>query len=160
MLAGGRMETDEEVLARRRREYEAHAVLLSGLPGADSLVAAYDGFAPSFHDATVEELRLSTALNGTAIRMAIAHPDIFGEGRVIVTLAIGEVVDVDLDHFGRQNILYRLLLRPAVERPERWGYHRPLRADDLELELEASVGVSGYIVCAHLSVSWTKAAPD
>jgi hypothetical protein len=149
-------ETHEQVLARRQGEYEAHAALFSGLPGAAPLVAAYDGRAPSFHDAELLDLQLSTAAGKSRLRISNPYPTIFDRGRLIVTLTLGEVVDVDLQYFGRTNILFRLRVLPATQRPERAGYHRKLLDTDLEIELESSVGASGFIICSGVAVSWRK----
>ncbi|MDR3471177.1 MAG: hypothetical protein P4M09_05765 [Devosia sp.] len=149
-------ETHEQALVRRQGEYEAHAALFSGLPGAASLVAAYDGWAPSFHDAELLDLQLSAAVDKSRLRISNPYPTIFDRGRLIVTLTLGEVVDVDLQHFLRTNILSRLRVLPATQRPERAGHHRKLLETDLELELESSVGASRFIICSGVAVSWRK----
>jgi len=103
----------------------------------------------------VETIQLSGRHTST-VRIATPYPDTFSRGRVIVAFAIDEVIDADLDHFGKQNILLYLRLRPATERPERRNYHSKIEPGDLEFAFESSVGLDGFLVARGASVTWTK----
>lgn len=154
------MDSNDEIIAGRKQEYEAHAALFAHLPGAEGLIAANDGWAPTFHDATIEEIKLLSR-GQSILQIRNPFPDIFSGGRAIVTFTFGEVVDLELSHFIRDtNILFRVLLRPAMQRPDRRGYHRALRPDDIEIELEPTAGLGGYLVCADVSVSWALDTAD
>ena len=146
--------TDDELLRLRQADYELHSKTFSLLPGADSLIQAY-GEVPSFHDAEVEAVQLSKK-GASSIRVSNLFPDIFSKGHVFVTLTIAEVIDIELEGFSPQNVLFALRVRPAPGRPERQEYYpRKLASDDLEIELEPTYGIGGRLVCQGITVGWT-----
>ena len=145
---------DEDLAAAQRAEYAVHSAILTGLPGAASLIASYDGV-PSFHDATVEDVNLSMR-GKSSIRIGNPYPTIYDRSRLLVTFEIGQVIDANLDSFG-QNILFSLMLRHPVRRPERQNYRtREILEGDVEFDFDATCGISGFVVGRNLSVRWTK----
>ena len=146
---------DDETRERLQADYELHAKTFAGLPGAASLIDLY-GNVPGFHDAEVRELRLSAKSEST-IKISNLFPDIFSQAHVLVTLTIREIVHIQLDGFSPRNILYWLRTRPAVAKPDQERfYSRKRKDDDLELELGATFGIGGSLVCNGISVTWTK----
>lgn len=147
--------TDDELRRLRQADYELHCKTFAALPGADSLIQVY-GEVPTFHDAEVEEVRLSKK-GASSIQVSNLFPDIFSKGHVFVTLTIAKVIDIELQGFSPQNVLFALRVRPAPRRPEREHYYpRKLASDDLEIELEPTYGIGGRLVCQGVSITWTK----
>lgn len=141
--------------ARWRAAYEVHNATLVTVPGADTLIALYDGRVPSFHDADILSVQLTTQ-GGSALRLALPYPTLFDRGRVIVNFEMGRILDADLDFFGTQNVVGDLFVRPAQDRPDRRNHIHKLKPGDLEIEIDPSVGLGGIIVCRGLSLTWSK----
>lgn len=78
----------------------------------------------------------------------------------VVTLALQGIMDLQLDGFSRQNVIFGLLLRRAPERPER---RRCLAADplpeDIEIELVPCYGLDGHIRARSVAITFEPGKP-
>ena len=145
---------DDDLEAKRRADYAAHAELLAGLPGGPSLIAQYE-HGTSFHDATLLDISLSMRGKSLVV-IEDPYPTILEPGRLLVTFEIGMVIDASLDLFN-QNILFGLKLRRPTDRPDRRNYlPRAVADSDIEFEFEPTCGVYGFIIGRDVSVRWTK----
>lgn len=145
---------DDDLVARRRADYLLHTELLSALPGGASVIAKYED-GTSFHDATLEDLKLSMR-GKSLIRIANPYPTIFDGGRLIVTFEIGRVVDANLDLFG-ENILFSLLLRRPPARPDRRNWlTRTVAEGDIEFDFEPTCGLGGFLIGRDVSVRCSR----
>jgi len=77
----------------------------------------------------------------------------------IVTYTLTDVMDLQLDGFSIQNVIFGLILRRAPDRPERRGY---LALDPLpqDIELEPCYGLSGLIRVRSVSVTFEPRTPS
>ena len=70
-------------------------------------------------------------------------------------------MDLQLDGFSIQNVISGLILRRAINRPERRAYlaldpHR----DDIEIELEPCYGLDGVIRARSVAISFKPGKPN
>lgn len=112
------------------------------------------GEVPDFHDAHLNSLSLRSD-RPSSIEIAFWRLGQSEFGSTVLTPAdertitfhLDGLVDVNLDHFGSQNVLYTLALRDAVDRPERAAWQDSLGLQDVEIILHASVGAKGFLRC-------------
>ena len=128
------------------------ASIYDAVSGGADLVRWF-GQVPSFHDAEILSLHLRRTgqsvlrLHGWINTGEIGHDGHFVLDRhAIVTFTLNGVMDLQLDGFGIQNVIGRLILRRAPDRAERRGHLTldPL-PQDIEIELEPCYGLSGLI---------------
>jgi hypothetical protein len=138
--------TADEAWATRNAIFEA-------LPKAAALIKLY-GKVPTFHDGEVQTVHLT--LNGSSrLTTRIGFPDIFGPGHVFVTFDFIPI-DVNLEGFSPQNVIFELWLRPAVAQPDHPAKGIGIEPGDIEIELEPIFGIGGSIIARNISVSWSK----
>ena len=79
----------------------------------------------------------------------------------VVTFTLEGILDLQLEGFSVQNVIYGLVLRRAVDRPDRRGYlsGNPL-PDDIEIELEHCYGLSGLIRARSVAITFEPGRPD
>lgn len=135
-------------------------------PGGPELLRWF-GRVPSFHDGEVLELSLKRA-GRSVLRVHgwnmthDAASDTFGlEKHAVVTFGIEGIMDLQLYGFSHQNVLGRLVLRRAPDRPEARGHlsMKPL-PEDIEIELEPCFGMSGYLRARRVEISFRPGDPE
>jgi len=140
--------------------------LLSQIPGGLELIAWY-GREPSFHDAEI----ISLSLNKCAVSQLSLHSwmmtsEVDTQGyyvldkHAVVTFHLEDIVELQLDGFSPQNVIYGLNLRRARHCPNfRDSYAAAVSVDDIEIELEPCFGLNGRIRCRRLSVAFAPGKP-
>jgi hypothetical protein len=143
------------------------AELWSSLAGGNEVLAWFGGV-PDFHDAEIVSLHLDRggpsrlAVYFFRLQQAAGRPENVLEptGDAIVTFELDDIVDLNLDGFGRQNVVYGLRLRRAVDDPTRAPYYAVDPApSDYEIELEPCYGLSGTIRARTVRLSLAAGAP-
>ena len=141
--------------------------IYDAVPGGPELLRWF-GQTPTFHDAEILSLELRRKgqsflrLHGW-INTGQVGPDRFFvlDRHAIVTFALEGVMDMRLDGFSRQNVIYGLILRRAPDRPERRNTLslKPL-PEDIEIELEPCYGLEGFIRARSVSITFKPGKPD
>jgi Immunity protein 50 len=141
--------------------------IYDAVSGGDDLLRWF-GQAPSFHDAEILSLDLRRKGQSVLRLHGWINTGQVGQGgyfvldrNAIVTFTLSEVMDLQLDGFGIQNVIGGLILRRAPHRPERRGYLAldPL-PQDIELELEPCYGLSGLIRARSVSITFEPGKPS
>ena len=79
----------------------------------------------------------------------------------IVTFTIDQVIDLKLDRLSAQNVIARLILRRAPDRPDRRDFHVIAPSlQDIEIELEQCEGLFGLIRARTVAVTFQPGKPD
>ncbi|KQT56121.1 MULTISPECIES: hypothetical protein [unclassified Aureimonas] len=126
------------------------------------------GQAPSFHDAEILSLDLrregqsALRLHGWIMTDPVGEDGCITLNRhVIVTFALNDIMDLQLEGFSIQNVIGGLILRRARDRPERRGYLAldPL-PQDIEIEFEPCYGLSGLIRARSIAITFQPCKPD
>lgn len=137
------------------------------VPGGTDLTRWF-GQVPSFHDAEILSLHLRRKaqsvlrLHGWINTSEVGQDGYFVLDRhAIVTFTLSEVMDLQLDGLGIQNVIGGLALRRAPDRSERRGYLAldPL-PQDIEIELEPCYGLSGLIRARAVSITFEPGKPN
>src|SRR5688572_12535135 len=112
----------ERVTEYVKPDWEMHERVLNGIPGGPELIAWF-GRAPSFHDAEIEELEVGR--RGGLLRLYYWQniEALYADKVVYVTFTFDEVIDLELDGFYPQNVLFELVLKSPASRPERVNQH-------------------------------------
>ena len=142
------------------------AALYAGIPGGPELLAWF-GRVPSFHDAEIVRVVLNRRAPSTLSIHAWNLTDrvdpqgyFILERHAVVTFELEDVLDVQLEHFSSQNVIFGLQLRRAAPRPDRMPYYsRDASPDDFELELDPCYGLSGHVRCRRVSISFVPGKP-
>lgn len=143
----------EEHKRAREQAWAIRTEIFEALPGAATLIEQY-GSVPTFHDGEVQTVHL--ALKGASyLTTRIGFPDIFGPGHVFVTLEF-IAIDLELQGFSSQNVIFELWLRPAVSQRDHPGRGIGVEPGDVIIELEDIFGIGGSITARDLSVTWHK----
>ena len=136
------------------------------IPGGQELLTWFEG-QPRFHDAEIVRLELRRRSESTLdIHFWVGTGEVDARGyfvlhkHVVVTFVIDEIVDLELDGFNHQNVIYNLELRHPKNRPERAPYGLGMSPDDYEIELEDCYGMSGFIRCKKVSIRLTPGKPS
>ncbi len=97
-------------------------------PGGADLVRWF-GLVPTFHDAEILDLHLSRKgqsvlrLHGWMSTGRVLSDGYFElDKHAVVTFALEGIMDLQLDGFGAQNVIFGLTLRRAPDRQDRRGY--------------------------------------
>jgi hypothetical protein len=136
------------------------------IPGGPELLAWFGG-EPSFHDAEI----ISLSLNRTGISvlevcgwLTTGAVDADGylvlEKHAVVTFSVEGIIDLRLDGFSRQNVIYGLVLRRAKDRGRANYYAAPAEPEDIEIELLPCYGLAGFIRARKLAISFVPGHPD
>jgi hypothetical protein len=145
---------------------EAEAIYAS-IPGGSDLIAWF-GHAPSFHDAEI----VSFDLNRRSASKLVLHAwnmtsEVDNRGyfvldrHAVVTFVLEDILDLELDGFSHQNVVFGLVLRRAPDRPDRSPFYwKDGSPDDFEIELEHCFGLSGKLRCCRVSVTFVPGKPD
>jgi hypothetical protein len=141
--------------------------IYEAVPGGADLVRWF-GQVPSFHDAEILGLHLRRKgpsvlrLHGWINTGEVGRDGYFILDRhAIVSFTLSGVMDLQLVGFSIQNVIFGLVLRRALDRPERRGY---LALDphpqDIEIELEPCYGLSGLIRARAVSIAFEPGKPN
>ena len=142
-------------------------MLYAEIPGGSDLIGWF-GHVPSFHDAEIVHLslhrRAPSILSIHAWNMTREVDDrgyFVLDRHAVVTFALEDILDLQLDGFSHQNVIFGLRLRRAPERPDRRPFYwLDPSPNDYEIELEPCFGLDGKIRCRRISVSFIPGKPD
>ncbi|MFI5013420.1 MAG: hypothetical protein ACHQAY_13845 [Hyphomicrobiales bacterium] len=139
----------------------------AAIPGGPDLVAWF-GHVPNFQDAEIVSLDLHR--RGPSIlrihfwnrRNEIDDCGYYVLDRhAVVAFTLEDIMDLQLDGFSHQNVIFGLQLRRASERPDRRPYYSlDPSPDDYEIQLEPCFGLDGSIRCRRISVAFIPGKPD
>src|SRR6478735_208635 len=136
------------------------ANIFETVPGGRELLDWF-GRAPSFHDAEIMRLDLrrrapsTLSLHFWNVRRELDEQGAYILDRhAVISFVMDELLDLQIDGFSHQNVIFGLMLRRAAPRADR----RPFYAldpsdDDYEIKLEPCYGLSGLIRCRKLIIS-------
>jgi len=82
------------------------------------------------------------------------------EKHAIVTFGFEGIMDLQLDGFGRQNVVNGLILRHATDRGRANYYTQRPETDDIEIELLPCYGLDGFVRAKKLTISLVPGHPD
>ena len=135
--------------------------IYDAVPGGAELVEWF-GRVPSFHDAEILSLHLNRK-GRSALRLYgwittdRANPAgyLVLDKRAVVTFDLEGVMDVQLEGFSAQNVIFGLVLRRAPDRQDRRNYltMNP-QPEDIEIEMEPCYGLSGLIRARAVTISF------
>ena len=127
--------------------------VLRAMPGGSELIAMI-GHVPWFHDDEIEQLDLVSAGTSRLVLNVTLEASHVAIRSCRVTFEIAEIVELRLEHFYRQNVLFALRLRPAGPPAEPVLYGAEPSSGDIEMVLEPAVGMEGAIRCRGVSVTY------
>jgi hypothetical protein len=141
--------------------------IYASIPGGPDLVAWF-GHVPSFHDAEVVSLCLNRRSSSKlSVHAWNTTKEVDNRGyfvldkHTVVTFTLEDILDLQLDGFSHQNVIFGLHLRQAPERPDRrpfyWFDPSP---DDYEIELEPCFGLHGMIRFRRVSIDFIRGKPS
>ena len=146
---------------------DQNAPIYHEVPGGSELVRWF-GQVPSFHDAEILSLHLrrkgqsALRLHGWIMTGEVGHDGyLVLDKHAVVTFALESIMDLQLEQFSVQNVIFGLALRRAFDRPDRRHYLslRPL-PEDIELELEACYGLCGLIRARSVAITFEPGQPN
>ncbi|MGY2051422.1 Imm50 family immunity protein [Methylobacterium sp. JK268] len=122
------------------------------VPGGPEPVR-YFGLVPTFDEGEVLRPHLERSrLTTLRVHGWIVTDNIGLDGRLflnrhsVVTFTLHDVKELSLNGFNCWNVIGSLVLRPALDRPDRRNYiASDTASDDIEFELEPCYGLSGLI---------------
>ncbi len=123
---------------------------LVAIPGGQRLLD-WRGGTPEFGDAEIARLDLMAA--GRSLMALRYWPRQSQDERRLVAFHIDEIVDLELDGFGPQNVCGHLWIRPAPDRPDRTPLFGTRPPGDLEFAFETLYGMGGRFRCAGVTIS-------
>ena len=146
---------------------ERNPAIYPEVPGGAELLR-YFGQVPSFHDAEILSLQLhrkgpsALHLHSWVNTGAVGRDGSYVLDRhAIVTFTFEGIMDLQLDGFSKQNVIFGLVLRRAPDRPNRRAY---LSLDpmpqDIEIELEPCYGLDGRIRARSVAITFEPGGPD
>lgn len=137
------------------------------MPGGVALLSWF-GRVPSFHDSEIVSLHLRRTgqsvlkLHSWIITGTVGPDGAYVRDRhAVVSFVFDEVMDLQLDGFGIQNVIGDLILRRAPDRPDRRDYLAldPLPSD-IEIELTPCYGLCGLIRARSVVIGFAPGGPD
>ena len=136
------------------------------VPGGSELVRWF-GRVPTFHDAEVHDLDLRRVgestlhLHGWTMKEEIDHDGfVVLDKHAVVTFRMEGIMDLRLDGFSHQNVIGGLTLQRAADRGRANYYSMPKSPDDIDIELEPSFGLSGFVRAKRVAISFRPGLPD
>lgn len=127
---------------------------LTVVKGHEKLTAVYDGW-PSFHDSEVLSIHLDR--EGPAIEMRVHLFEGFREensdriswrNHTVATLKFSRVVEVQLDGFNNQNVIFDFAIESVAKEPGVAMWDGPA----YRIEIDSSYGVGGSFICRSIEV--------
>lgn len=146
--------------------YDPNASIYREVPGGLELVRWF-GEVSSFHDAEIISLEFSRrgirrlGVHGFLMSDKIDERG-FGvhEKHAVVTFALEDIMDLQLDGFSPQNVIFGLQLQRATDRGRANYYCLAESPQDIEIELEPCYGLHGVIRAKRISISFEPGLPD
>ncbi len=129
---------------------------LRAMPGGPALIEWF-GFIPWFHDDEIERLELSDKGASRLVVRSNVYSDLISARACRVTLTFSDIVDIQLEHFYRQNVIGALRFRRAVPH-DGPVYGRMPEGGDIEMVIESILGLGGTIRCAEVAISLEEIA--
>lgn len=136
------------------------------VPGGPELLR-WIGRVPSFHDAEIISLDLRrSGKSFLRVHGWVGTEQVDENGYIVldkdavVTFALEEIMDLQLDGFSHQNVIFGLKLQRATDRGRSSYYALPQSPEDIEIELEPCFGLDGVIRAKRVSISLEPGAPD
>jgi len=136
------------------------------VPGGAELVRWF-GRVPSFHDAEIISLDLRrSGKSFLRIHGWVGTDQVDENGHIVldkdavVTFALDGIMDLQLDGFSHQNVIYGLKLQRATDRGRANYYSMPQSPEDIEIELEPCFGLDGLIRAKRVSISFEPGLPN
>src|SRR5262245_13434450 len=122
---------------------DSDKAVLARLPGGEDLIRWF-GAVPSVHDAEIVELSLRRrAPSILRVHTWITRPEVDRQGyyvqdkHVVVSFELEDIIDLQLEGFSHQNVVFGLTLLSAADRPDRLPYYwLDPSPNDVEIELE------------------------
>lgn len=149
-------------------ESDRWATLIAELPGGQELVR-WCGEAPLFHDGYVLGLHLNRSGQSTLTvhywKELIPDPKFnknvyVSSGDFIAQFHIDGIIDCNLTGFNSSNIILTLRIVQAPIRTDRQPWVDPSASvEDLEIQIETSFGLDGYIRAKRISVDFQIGKP-
>ena len=144
-------------------ESDEDTPIYDSVPGGPELVSLF-GCVPDFHDAEVVGLCLDRK-GPSVLRLhgwILTNRDgsFATEKHAIVTFTLQGIMDLQLEDFSAQNVIFGLNLRRAPDRPERRNRLTlaPL-PQDIEIELEPCYGLSGFLRARSVAITFEPGKP-
>lgn len=142
------------------------AAIYTDIPGGAELVKWF-GRVPMFHDAEILnfDLQRSGASNLRVhywnVRNEVDERGYFVRDKhAVVTFVLEEILDLQLEGFSSQNVIFGLTLKNAPDRPDRQGFYAlDPSPQDFELELQPCYGLEGRIRCRSVSIKLSPGKP-
>jgi len=135
------------------------------VPGGPELLRWF-GRVPSFHDAEIISLDLRRSgqsflrVHGwVGTEEVDANGNIVLDKNAIVTFTLEGIMDLKVDGFSHQNVIFGLKLQRATDRGRSNYYAMPQSPDDIEIELEPCYGLGGVIRAKRVSISFEPGLP-
>jgi hypothetical protein len=136
------------------------------VPGGPELLRWF-GRVPSFHDAEIISLDLRrSGKSFLRVHGWVGTEQVDENGYIVldkdavVTFTLEEIMDLQLDGFSHQNVIFGLKLQRATERGRSNYYALPQSPEDIEIELEPCFGLDGVIRAKRVSISFEPGVPD
>jgi hypothetical protein len=136
------------------------------VPGGADLVRWF-GQVPTFHDGEILSLHLRRKGQRVLRLHGWINTDKVGQDgylvsdrQAIVTFTLTDVMDLQLDGFSIQNVIFGLVLRRAANRLERRGFLDHPLPQDIEIELEPCYGLNGLIRARAVSITFEPRKPN
>jgi hypothetical protein len=130
------------------KEADETAALLEAVPGGRELLKWFSG-APNFGDAEIIAVHLDRVKPSTLVLEVQSR-----SGSAIVTLVLGDWIDVSIRGFSHQNVIGGLVVRRAAEREiAPWEIGVGAIPGAVEIELKPIFGACGIIRATLVSVA-------
>jgi hypothetical protein len=136
------------------------------VPGGPELLCWF-GRVPTFHDAEIISLDLRrSAKSFLRVHGWVGTEQVDENGYIVldknavVTFALEDIMDLQLDGFSHQNVIFGLKLQRATDRGRTNCYALPQSPADIEIELEPCFGLGGVIRAKRVSISFEPGFPD
>ena len=136
------------------------------VPGGPELLSWF-GRVPSFHDAEIISLDLRrSGKSFLRVHGWMGTEQVDENGYIVldkdafVTFTLQEIMDLQLDGFSQQNVIFGLKLQRATERGRSNYYALPQSPEDIEIELEPCFGLDGVIRAKRVSISFEPGVAD
>ena len=141
--------------------------IYASIPGGPNLIAWF-GQIPGFHGAEIVSLDLRRRAPSMLVIHAWNETNEVGhrghrvlDKHAVVTFALEDIIDLQLNGFSHQNVISGLHLRRAPERPDRRPFYElDPSSNDYEIELEPCFGLDGIIRCRRVLVDFVPGKPD
>jgi hypothetical protein len=143
---------------------DGYTMVYRDIPGGDELLSWF-GDVPDFHDAEVISMTFNRRgpselkIHGWIMRPSGMHGEIMADKHAIVTFRIEGIMDLQLDHFSSQNVIWGLTLKPAADRGRSNYFSFPEDGSDVDIELAGCFGVEGFIRAKNIAVSVSPGRP-